>query len=125
MSKDASIWHVFYIQAIDKLLSYGAKTVVITSTEVENMPGKLILMAKNKNGKYITTRTCKDTDRHKSPAVVIREHLRVLQRTQVSLQTVGSRPAIVFKPRDYNGRLCTKTKEIPCSLHPCKQTFGI
>lgn len=36
------------LQAIEKLLESGAKTVVITSTEVEE--GKLVLLAKNKNG---------------------------------------------------------------------------
>jgi pyridoxal/pyridoxine/pyridoxamine kinase len=36
-------------QAIDNLLEKGAKTVVITSTEVEE--GKLVLLAKNRDGK--------------------------------------------------------------------------
>lgn len=41
------------MKAIDKLLDSGAKTVVITSIEVENLPGKLVLLAKNNSGKKV------------------------------------------------------------------------
>lgn len=43
-----------HMQAIDRLLESGAKTVVITSVEVEDIPGKLVLLAKNRNGRPTT-----------------------------------------------------------------------
>lgn len=39
------------VKAIDKLLESGTKTVVITGVEVEDVPRKLVLLAKNKSGK--------------------------------------------------------------------------
>jgi len=40
------------LQAIDQMLSSGAKSVIITSTELESTKGKLVLLAKNRNGKF-------------------------------------------------------------------------
>jgi len=37
-------------QAIDVLLSRGAEAVIITSVETQNLPGKLVLLAKNQKG---------------------------------------------------------------------------
>ena len=39
------------LQAIDHLLSLGAKTVVLTSTDHETKPDVLVLHAKKQNGK--------------------------------------------------------------------------
>lgn len=50
-----SLHFIFFLspcKAINKLLESGAKTVVVTSIEVEDVPGKLILLAKNKAGMY-------------------------------------------------------------------------
>ena len=41
------------MQAIDRMLSSGAKSVIITSTELESTKGKLVLLAKNRNGKFL------------------------------------------------------------------------
>ncbi len=38
------------------MLDSGAKTVVITSIEVESLPGKLVLLAKNNSGKKVYPR---------------------------------------------------------------------
>ena len=40
------------MQAIDKMLSSGAKSVIITSTELETAKNKLVLLAKNRNGEF-------------------------------------------------------------------------
>ena len=41
------------LQAIDRMLSSGAKSVIITSTELESTKDKLVLLAKNRNGKFL------------------------------------------------------------------------
>ena len=43
------------MQAIDQMLSSGAKSVIITSTELETAKNKLVLLAKNKNGEFHAT----------------------------------------------------------------------
>ena len=40
------------VQAIDQMLSSGAKSVIITSTELETAKNKLVLLAKNRNGEF-------------------------------------------------------------------------
>ena len=41
------------LQAIDRMLSSGAKSVIITSTELESTKAKLVLLAKNRKGKFL------------------------------------------------------------------------